>query len=116
MGRFWAVFAFIFLAGGMAVAQVIDGTTLYKPVKLADMDRIAVTYTRESDPMNPGSPVRWFLHVSFCPDLDDTKVTGGVEAKCRQGKSPINLTAAETTVLTARLKQAVQAANLPTGD
>ncbi len=114
MGRFWAVFALCFVST-FALAQAIDGATLYKPVRLADMDRIAVTYARESDPM-AGGPVKWFLHVSFCPDLDDTKVTGGVEAKCRQGKAPITLTAAETNVLTARLKQAVQAANLPTGD
>ena len=115
MGRFWAVFALCFVST-FALAQAIDGATLYKPVKLADLDRVVVSYVRESDVQAPGGPLKWFLHVSFCPSLDDTKVTGGVEAKCRQGRAPITLTAAEIAVLTARVKQAVQAANLPTGD
>lgn len=116
--RFWAIafgtLCLFSFAAGAALAQAVDAKSLFKPLAFADIDRAVVAYVYETPPAGGATP-RWFIHATFCVDPDDTKVTG-LTRQCKEGKAPVNLTAAERTALTARLKQAALAAGFDSAD
>lgn len=111
--RLWAV-VLLSLTAGFALAQAVDAKSLFKPLAFADIDRAVVAYVYETPPAGGATP-RWFIHATFCVDPDDTKVTG-LPRTCKEGKAPVNLTAAERAALTARLKQAALAAGFDSAD